>query len=180
MFIGGDGINLYAYCGNNTVVYYDPSGYAKRVFPPSKTQTINDVKGKNKANFIVDAEGTVIPMNNSYKSFNELKKDLGKAPKGEAKHHIVEQNPTNKSQFMPEMIHNKQNIIDLNDAPKEVHQQITGFFNSKPKYFNGQKVREYVSSMSFNEQFKFGMDQLKDYGDVIWETDKGWVFKPFE
>lgn len=23
----GDGLNLYAYCGNNPVVYYDPSGY---------------------------------------------------------------------------------------------------------------------------------------------------------
>ncbi len=25
----GDGLNLYAYCGNNPVVYYDPSGYYK-------------------------------------------------------------------------------------------------------------------------------------------------------
>lgn len=25
----GDGLNLYAYCGNNAVVYYDPSGYKK-------------------------------------------------------------------------------------------------------------------------------------------------------
>ncbi|WP_315069724.1 RHS repeat-associated core domain-containing protein [uncultured Clostridium sp.] len=25
----GDGLNLYAYCGNNPVVYYDPSGYNK-------------------------------------------------------------------------------------------------------------------------------------------------------
>ena len=24
----GDGLNLYAYCGNNPVVYYDPSGYS--------------------------------------------------------------------------------------------------------------------------------------------------------
>ena len=23
----GDGLNLYAYCGNNPVRYYDPSGY---------------------------------------------------------------------------------------------------------------------------------------------------------
>ena len=25
----GDGLNLYAYCGNNPVGYYDPSGYSK-------------------------------------------------------------------------------------------------------------------------------------------------------
>lgn len=26
----GDGLNLYAYCANNPVIYYDPSGFAKR------------------------------------------------------------------------------------------------------------------------------------------------------
>lgn len=25
----GDGLNLYAYCANNPVMYYDPSGYAR-------------------------------------------------------------------------------------------------------------------------------------------------------
>ena len=40
----GDGLNLYAYCGNNPVVYYDPSGYKKRVCPDSKTRAINDNK----------------------------------------------------------------------------------------------------------------------------------------
>ncbi|OOM06317.1 hypothetical protein [Clostridium saccharobutylicum] len=68
-------------------------------------------------------------MENSYKSFNKLKKDLGNAPSGYAKHHIVEQNPTNKSQFLPEMIQNKQNIIDIDNSAGEVHRQITGFYN---------------------------------------------------
>lgn len=26
----GDGLNLYAYCANNPVMYYDPSGYGKK------------------------------------------------------------------------------------------------------------------------------------------------------
>ncbi|WP_243143427.1 RHS repeat domain-containing protein [Clostridium estertheticum] len=38
----GDGLNLYSYCGSNPVGYCDPSGYAKRECPPSKTQAIND------------------------------------------------------------------------------------------------------------------------------------------
>ena len=30
----GDGLNLYAYCANNPVIYYDPSGFyrAKKLF----------------------------------------------------------------------------------------------------------------------------------------------------
>ena len=30
----GDGLNLYAYCHNNPVVYYDPSGYKRKACPP--------------------------------------------------------------------------------------------------------------------------------------------------
>ena len=30
----GDGLNLYAYCGNNPVVYDDPSGYKRKACPP--------------------------------------------------------------------------------------------------------------------------------------------------
>lgn len=30
----GDGLNLYAYCKNNPVIYYDPSGYADENFFP--------------------------------------------------------------------------------------------------------------------------------------------------
>ncbi len=26
----GDGLNLYTYCGNNPVVYYDPTGYSNQ------------------------------------------------------------------------------------------------------------------------------------------------------
>ena len=33
----GDGLNLYAYCGNNPVRYYDPSGY----YCASKEDTFN-------------------------------------------------------------------------------------------------------------------------------------------
>ena len=35
----GDGLNLYAYCGNNPVMYSDPSGYAKKQCSTDNTST---------------------------------------------------------------------------------------------------------------------------------------------
>lgn len=41
----GDGLNLYAYCGNNPVVYYDPSGYALSESDLNKLK--HDIDGLN-------------------------------------------------------------------------------------------------------------------------------------
>ena len=44
----GDGLNLYAYCGNNPVVYYDPSGYERKACPPQgKISESVDGSGSN-------------------------------------------------------------------------------------------------------------------------------------
>ena len=37
----GDGLNLYAYCKNNPVVYYDPSGHDQLVNPSNGTEMTN-------------------------------------------------------------------------------------------------------------------------------------------
>ena len=41
----GDGLNLYAYCANNPVVYYDPSGYNKNVFGDADYQGVEPTTG---------------------------------------------------------------------------------------------------------------------------------------
>lgn len=75
------------------------------------------------------------------------------------------------------MIQNKQNIIDIDNTAGEVHRQITGFVNSKPRYLNGEKARDFVNKMSFGEQFNYGMNMLKKFGEVTWDGEKGWIFK---
>ena len=43
----GDGLNLYAYCGNNPVMYYDPSGFAKN--EKCKKKAANEQEGTGTA-----------------------------------------------------------------------------------------------------------------------------------
>lgn len=69
----GAGLNLYAYCGNNPVVYYDPSGYecgdmgktADGNGEKEKT-TISDNTDNPTPNFIVTPDGTVMDTSKDY------------------------------------------------------------------------------------------------------------------
>ncbi|MHC1748068.1 MAG: RHS repeat-associated core domain-containing protein [Cellulosilyticaceae bacterium] len=70
----GDGLNLYAYCSNNPVSYYDPSGYAKEASPLCKTPAVTEAEGgdtKGAANWTKGIKATqeVIPDTNVPKSF---------------------------------------------------------------------------------------------------------------
>lgn len=56
----GDGLNLYAYCKNNPVVYYDPSGHDQVAKPSNGPETTNTagVEKGNSGNFLADVEGS--------------------------------------------------------------------------------------------------------------------------
>ncbi|MFV0241726.1 MAG: RHS repeat-associated core domain-containing protein [Lacrimispora sphenoides] len=45
----GDGLNLYAYCQNNPITYYDPSGYMG-LCPAGKSNTFEQEQYKNRIN----------------------------------------------------------------------------------------------------------------------------------
>ena len=70
----GDGLNLYAYCSNNPVVYYDPSGYKKGSNSGCPPASNNGGDGG-----APEAEGS-----GSYTSQNQMQKQVekGTAPKG--------------------------------------------------------------------------------------------------
>ena len=43
----GDGLNLYVYCKNNPVLYYDPSGHIQAVNPSNELETTNTFNTRN-------------------------------------------------------------------------------------------------------------------------------------
>ena len=74
----GDGLNLYAYCGNNPVVYYDPSGHnmsdyeVQPAAEPEKTKSAGE--SGRKTDFYVTPSGDVVPAATGYRYM-----DLGRA-----------------------------------------------------------------------------------------------------
>ena len=51
----GDGLNLYAYCGNNPVMYVDPSGYSEEDIP--MYETAGEIRAQNNGQVVVGREG---------------------------------------------------------------------------------------------------------------------------
>jgi len=124
-------------------------------------------------------KGTV--ENKGFNSFDDLKKYLGSPGEDNAWHHIVEQSQIGKSGFSSNEINNVNNIISIPHGKGTVHAKISGYYSSIPAsgFTNGLTVRQWLSGQSFQQQFDFGMNVLKQYGNVI-ETGKGWQFVPFD
>ncbi|MBF0827063.1 RHS repeat domain-containing protein, partial [Muribacter muris] len=99
-----------------------------------------------------------------FDSFSQFKRVVGGAGKGNAWHHIVEQTPSNLTKFGANKIHNINNLIKLPHGKGTIHSQISGFYSSKAPFTQGKTVRKWISPQTFDEQFKFGVEQLKRLG----------------
>ena len=98
-----------------------------------------------------------------FNTFNEFKKVYGSAGDGMAWHHIVEQNADNIARFGAKKIHNTNNLIKLPHGKGSIHAKVSGFYNSKIPDKN-ILVRDYVKTLNFEEQYKFGIETLKRFG----------------
>jgi RHS repeat-associated protein len=96
-----------------------------------------------------------------FHSFSAFKRAFGPAGENMDWHHIVEQTAGNVSQFGPEAIHDAKNLIRV---PTEVHRRISAYYSSKQPFTRGLTVREWLRRQSLDEQFRFGVELLRQQG----------------
>ena len=102
--------------------------------------------------------------NKAYHSFNAFKRAYGNAGAGKAWHHIVEQTPSNLKRFGPERIHSPENLIKLPHGKGSIHNRISAYYSTKPPFARGLTVRKWLESQTFDQQYSFGINKLKEFG----------------
>ena len=89
---------------------------------------------------------------------------MGPAGPGQAWHHIVEQTPSNIAKFGNQAVHNTGNLIKLPNGPGTIHMRVSGHYSSIQPFSNGQTVRQWLSTQSFQAQYDDGIQTLKNFG----------------
>lgn len=96
-----------------------------------------------------------------YRNMEAFVKVHGKAGPGMEWHHIVEQHAANIEKFGPEAIHNTANLMRMEVS---IHRKISGYYSRKPEQFGGLRVRDWVKTQSFDDQFDFGVTIVRRFG----------------
>ena len=118
---------------------------------------------------------------NGFNSFTKLREAIGDPDYSHNWHHIVEQEQgpgeKNFGTFPSTKINNTNNIVSVPSGALSPHTEISKYYDSVQDFTGGKKVREWLRDKSFEEQFEFGVEQLRKYGDLL-PTDNGWIFVP--
>ena len=118
---------------------------------------------------------TTLKGGRGYKSFPAFKRAEGVASPGNALHHIVEQNgfkSLNTLKFGKSNIHNTKNIINIPTGDKTLHDKVTRHYGRIHSFTNGKGFREWIADLPFEEQYKRGIEVLKEYG---WDGVSGLI-----
>ena len=99
-----------------------------------------------------------------FKTFNQLKKAVS-TKDDEVIHHIVEQCQMNKNRagFDPELIQNPRNALPMSKAD---NQRLADYYSSKQAWANNMIVRDYVSTLNYEEQYQKGMEIINILGII--------------
>jgi LysM repeat protein len=106
----------------------------------------------------------VSPEGRSFTSWLALKRYLGSPGPGNQWHHIVEQTPGNIKAFGVRSIQSTDNVVAI---PTSIHigkGTISAYYSGKDFFTNGQTVRQWLSTQSFQAQRQFGLDTIKRFG----------------
>ncbi len=98
-----------------------------------------------------------------FETFEDFKAAYGDAGPGQAWHHIVEQT-RNAGRFPAEILHNPDNLVRLPHGSGTIHNKISAYYSSIQPFSRPYRVREWITTKSFKEQFEFGVQTIKDFG----------------
>jgi hypothetical protein len=59
---------------------------------------------------------------------------------------------------------NIQNTLNVIKLPQGLHRKISAYYSSIQSFTGGKTVRQWLSTKSFQEQYKFGIKKLKEFG----------------
>ena len=60
-------------------------------------------------------------------------------------------------------IHNINNMVKLPHGKGSIHAKVTGHYNSRWRNTN-MRVRDHINTLSFEEQYEYGIEILKQFG----------------
>ena len=167
------GNNMFAYCRNNPVCRIDISGYADT---PIEEEYDDDVEvtpaipeinggggagGSNGPTTVGTTGSSGSNAGGYYISAGADGIAAAPNPNNEKmeRHHIVEQCQVRKSGFAQVDIQGNSNLINLSYSH---HRKISGLYSSVQPYSDGMRVRDWLSTKSFEYQYQFGLDQIAD------------------
>lgn len=166
---------MFAYCRSNPVFRIDTSGTFDEDCGLDDPDALNPIKGSHGAGGGAKTSSTTpgststsgsitgsASTGRGYSSMREFKSAEGSAGPGNHWHHIVERCQIGKSGFPAGQIHNTNNIVPVDTS---THAKITGHYNTTSfEYTNGLSVRNWLAGQSFEFQYQYGMNVLREMG----------------
>lgn len=105
----------------------------------------------------------------SFDTYSKFKNEYGKASnyiKDGEWHHIVEQQTVTKGINAGSSVYNSQNTVAIS---KNLHLEISKYYSTKNPTL-GMTFREYVNTLSYEQQYTEGLKILKMFADKLGET----------